>query len=656
MASDAERRKQKYPKGGGPHRQQEQSQADFEAAKKAAIAKSASGQPEEVTCISKFVVAICWREEWRACYNCRLDEAAYQKKFSECLDVDMRKMTVKRNIFLLSFAYGFPIADPFSKNLTLDRWRLAFAALRLNEPIGPVDAGSCPPGWRDFEQNAVVRMEGNKVHVDLQCYAAWADDMKAMAAFTLEVADGLANGPRCPIAGVQCCRYSWSGQLGALCCHLCRDSSGAEHTEDCNKRWHEAQSQSRQEELAAARRIYIASPPTAAIQMITMVETPRSIMKLADLDLQAIAESVGSSGARLVGDVEEVSSTGRFTCQCLGGERVGCFLCHTSPMIRWCWHDHASRKGHKEKVRRFQEASHPDMQNATVSSKGDGGSLVLGNDANVFALEAPMPSNAAFAAGMEAASRSARRPSKQHLQPAREGANAHSVQHIIPAGAESHGDVDESLAFLENLEALRAWFKKHRDGTYPLKHEGARGKLQAEHSLAWWVYNQRTYYKADKLTVAQVQQLESIAEWSWDPHTSAWEESYKKVKTWLETHKKYPSKHSKEPSEQQLGDWVSKQMRAYSGSRKPLLTEGRVHELQELPKWQFPATQASWSAMFTQLKLWRQRHGCMPEDAAHVATKQRWLPLGRWYLCQLNDPGGTARQKKAFADWRQSVT
>ena len=99
MASDAERRKQKYPKGGGPHRQQEQSQADFEAAKKAAIAKSASGQPEEVTCISKFVVAICWREEWRACYNCRLDEAAYQKKSSECLDVDMRKMTVKRNIF-----------------------------------------------------------------------------------------------------------------------------------------------------------------------------------------------------------------------------------------------------------------------------------------------------------------------------------------------------------------------------------------------------------------------------------------------------------------------------------------------------------------------------------------------------------------------------
>lgn len=656
MASDTERRKQKYPKGGGPHRQQEQSQAEFEAAEEAAIAKAASGHPEEVTCISKFVVAVRWREEWRACYNCRLDEAAYQKELSKCLGMDNGKMLIKRGCFVLSFAYGFPSADPFFKSLALDRWRDAFAALRLNEPIGPVGAGACPRGWRDFEQNAVVRIEGNEVHVDLECYAAWADDMKAMAALTLEVADGFANGPRCLVAGGQCCRHSWSGQLGALCCHLCRDSRGMEHTEDCNKRWHEAQSPSRQEELAAARRIFMASSPTVAMQMVTMVETPRSITKLADVDLQAIAESVGSSGARLVGDVAEVCSTGRFACQCLGSERVGCFLCHTRPMIKWCWHDHASTKGHKGKVRRFQEASQPDMQNTPVCSKGDGGSMAVGKDPSVFALEAPLPSNATFADGVEAASSSARQPLKQHLQPAREGANAHSVQHRIPAGVESHGGVDESCAFLENLEALRGWFKRHKDGTYPLKHEGARGKLQAEHSLAWWIYNQRRLYQADKLTVAQVQQLESIAEWSWDPHTFAWGESYKKVKIWLETHTKYPSKHSEEPSEQQLGEWVSKQIRAYSGSRKPLLTESRVHQLQQLPQWQFPATQASWSALFTQLKLWRQRHGCMPEDVAHVATKAWWLPLGRWYLSQLSDPGGTARQKKAFADWRQSVT
>ena len=217
-------------------------------------------------------------------------------------------------------------------------------------------------------------------------------------------------------------------------------------------------------------------------------------------------------------------------------------------MIKWCWQDHASTKTHRGKVRRFQEASQPDLRNTT------------------------------FADGMQAASNSARQPFKQPLQPAWEGATAHSVQHRIPAGAESHGGVDESLAFSENLETLRVWFKKHKDGTYPLKHEGARGKLQAEHSLAWWVYNQRTLYKADKLTVAQVQQLESIAEWSWDPHTSAWGESYKKVKTWIETHKKYPSKISDEPSEQQLGEWVYKQMRAYSGSRKPLLIESRIQQ------------------------------------------------------------------------------
>ena len=41
---------------------------------------------------------------------------------------------------------------------------------------------------------------------------------------------------------------------------------------------------------------------------------------------------------------------GRFMCQVLGSERVGCYLCMTKPMIKWCWHEHASSRLHVAKL------------------------------------------------------------------------------------------------------------------------------------------------------------------------------------------------------------------------------------------------------------------------------------------------------------------
>ena len=51
-----------------------------------------------------------------------------------------------------------------------------------------------------------------------------------------------------------------------------------------------------------------------------------------------------------MGDVVIVSAKDRFTVAAFGSTRVGCRLCDTGPMMKWCWHAHALSKKHVEKT------------------------------------------------------------------------------------------------------------------------------------------------------------------------------------------------------------------------------------------------------------------------------------------------------------------
>ncbi len=578
-------RQRTHSKGGGPHPDLGRSRAEFVAAETAAIARARLQPSAEGAYVSKVCIAVNWESHWKACYNCKLDnEPQYEKELAARLGVGRKKICTKRRNFIASFKYAYPSTEPFFQKLTND-WIHAFEAQCRGDGCSP---------WSRFRSKAKLTVKDGEVSVDFEVFSARADETKEAALRVHDVAHALVHGPVCGKTQGRCGRHTDSGHAGSPCCHMCCQTDGAHHTDACNIRHAAVESDAQQRILSVAQRMGVAETPVSAIQMVTLVEAPHPIKTLSDQDLSLLAASVGSSSARVIGEIEAVTCTGRFICKCMGGERAGCYVCHTKPMVRWCWHDHASSTAHGLKVASSQEQEPASQSGRTV---------------------------------------------------------------LDPCPTDHNDEDDESIAFRENVDALLIWLKDN-EGEYPQKQDGTSRREKIEHALAVWVFHQRAYYKQNRLTLSQINQLKQLPGWSWQPWECQWQKSLDALTKWVAKKTQYPNKKSADAHEKWLGQWVADQKKSYSGQRLPLLTATRLRRLLEVPGWTFPVPpDVPWVTYFALVKKWFRDDSDFAKPDAHIAAKQ-WLPIGQWYAAQTT-PGegnatGTAKQRAQFIAWRQS--
>jgi len=247
---------------------------------------------------------------------------------------------------------------------------------------------------------------------------------------------------------------------------------------------------------------------------------------------------------------------------------------------------------------------------------------------------------------------------------------------IPPHEAEDNNDDNtlESGRYCENwmrqYDALKAYCNKY--GEYPSGYKSALGV---------WVNTQRSSYKSKaknrdtslmSSTVAErIRLLESLPKWTWDfneptiehkgtagvtvklsanqdRYQKEWLVRYNELKTYFESHKKYPI--TKNDS---LGSWIHTQRSAYKrlknkspvdrgGWPKPLESI-RIHLLEQLPGWKWDNSENSasrpdhtaWSTKFDQLVAYLQNNnGLYPPSHwkdGHEDTKS----LSRWVSGQI---------------------
>jgi superfamily II DNA or RNA helicase len=117
--------------------------------------------------------------------------------------------------------------------------------------------------------------------------------------------------------------------------------------------------------------------------------------------------------------------------------------------------------------------------------------------------------------------------------------------------------------------------------------------------LAKWVIDQRARYKNHACPIEQVQLLESLPGWSWDPVADRWDESFQILQRYVERegHSKVPSNCSVD--EFALGIWVSKQRVRYSQNRA---LPSQIEKLESLPEWTWNPLEDIWMSFYNEVK------------------------------------------------------
>lgn len=131
-----------------------------------------------------------------------------------------------------------------------------------------------------------------------------------------------------------------------------------------------------------------------------------------------------------------------------------------------------------------------------------------------------------------------------------------------------------------------------------------------EKNIARWASYQRTKYRNNTLPRPQIDALEALPSWSWDPLHDRFHARYTELRRFLDEHNgRYPSFCSEDPAEKMLSSWVSTRKLEYN--RQKLSVE-RIRLLERLPKWMWEGKQHSemkFDENFALMQHWAAEHG-----------------------------------------------
>jgi superfamily II DNA or RNA helicase len=152
-------------------------------------------------------------------------------------------------------------------------------------------------------------------------------------------------------------------------------------------------------------------------------------------------------------------------------------------------------------------------------------------------------------------------------------------------------------------------------------------------SIGKWVSTLRVRYKTGRLTDRQIQQLEQLPGWSWQPIKDQWQFMYLKVKHLLEDKPLEVIKHSTiDLDGSRIGQWVISQRQR---KKQGLLSTDEIAKLESLPDWSWNPNDGQWESSFELLCEFQRINGHVnPTKDDQIAG----FNIGVW--------AGSQRQKK----------
>ena len=147
---------------------------------------------------------------------------------------------------------------------------------------------------------------------------------------------------------------------------------------------------------------------------------------------------------------------------------------------------------------------------------------------------------------------------------------------------------------------LEAYVEKEGNSRVPYEH-----KTDAGHKLGFWISNLRG--RKDRFTQEQLQQLESLNEWTWFEKDQQWEDGFSRLQSFFEKegHLLLPTNHTTNDG-YKLELWTRTQRLKYRNKR---LKKYRISKLESINDWVWDKYELKWNQGFSYLKSYVEKEG-----------------------------------------------
>ncbi|OSC23266.1 hypothetical protein B8W67_19895 [Mycolicibacillus koreensis] len=184
------------------------------------------------------------------------------------------------------------------------------------------------------------------------------------------------------------------------------------------------------------------------------------------------------------------------------------------------------------------------------------------------------------------------------------GMSKHVEQHRGEADASVARSVRRENALIE----LRRFCADHGHARVP-----RRWVTDSGFNLGNWVDRNRRRYRSGSMPRYQVEQLEQIPGWAWNPRDS-WDEGISELRRFVDRygHARVPTGWESS-SGFPLGQWAAHRRRYH---RRGKLSPQRVAEIESLPRWTWNALDSRWDDVINEIRAFVEEHwhACVPRS------------------------------------------
>jgi superfamily II DNA or RNA helicase len=123
-------------------------------------------------------------------------------------------------------------------------------------------------------------------------------------------------------------------------------------------------------------------------------------------------------------------------------------------------------------------------------------------------------------------------------------------------------------------------------------------------ALGIWVSSRRQDRKKDKLSADQIERLEALPGWTWDPYADQFEIGFAALEKYAEENGRTRVPRNYEAGNVKLGDWVGR-----CRQRKDKLSADKIKRLEALPGWTWDAVAELFDIGFAALQTYVKKYG-----------------------------------------------
>ena len=198
----------------------------------------------------------------------------------------------------------------------------------------------------------------------------------------------------------------------------------------------------------------------------------------------------------------------------------------------------------------------------------------------------------------------------------------------------------------KKLESVNGWYWDHNNvknskfikiKEWIIKHNkipSENSKNEIERDYGRWCSSRRYEYNKGIIEKNIIEKLEGIKCWYWKKD-DIFEETFEKIKKWINVHGSLPSRYSKNNEEQKLGHWCNRQQ---CNKRKNALTSNRVKKLETLLDWSWGSNKKqeikTFDEMYNKVKKWVGKHDRIPSGQSNDGKEKQ---LGVWCCTRRGD-------------------